>query len=398
MRRLRYLLAPVIATVIYVIAAYFCKAPLTNNVLFISVLWLISLSIRFGSDILKGELLALKGELRRKQDRQRKFLDKLETIKRERIYLERKLKSLSELYAITKDMSFSVRFNELTKVLKNFLEDRFKIGKFTIILPETKEGKKPSWKTYEIQGSSKVSGNLTDEMRELMVSAAESKKPTSCDKGKVLAVPLIIRRKVIAVALAEGIIPDEHDKFLILASQIAFQIERISLFENVEKLSIMDGLTGTFRRRYFLERFAEEISRAKECGMALSFIMADLDYFKKCNDNLGHLVGDAVLKEVAALLKKNVREIDFVARFGGEEFCILLPETGKEGARAVAERARSALEGHTIKAYDESVRITISMGISSFPEDADKEKALIEKADSALYKAKEEGRNRICLA
>ena len=166
----------------------------------------------------------------------------------------------------------------------------------------------------------------------------------------------------------------------------------------MEKLSIIDGLTHTFLRRYFLVRFREELSRSEEWGLNLSIIMVDLDRFKDINDSFGHLAGDVVLREVADILKKNVREIDLVARFGGEEFCILLPETDSAGAYAVAERIRKAVNDYIIKAYDESIKITISMGISSFPRDSRVMEDLIESADRALYRAKREGRNRACVA
>ena len=147
-----------------------------------------------------------------------------------------------------------------------------------------------------------------------------------------------------------------------------------------------------------MERLKEELSRAEQYNIDLAFIMVDLDHFKKCNDNFGHLVGDVVLKEVAGILKQNVREIDLVGRFGGEEFCILLPEANKADAYVVAERIRKAVEGYTIKAYDETLSITISMGISSFPEGSRGLDELIENADTALYEAKRQGRNRICVA
>ena len=215
------------------------------------------------------------------------------------------------------------------------------------------------------------------------------------DTENVLGIPLIIRQKIISIILVENLKKDDCEKFLILAPQIALQIDRIGLFDSVEKISITDGLTGAYLRRYFVKRLKEEITRSEQCKMNLSFIMLDLDKFKECNDNFGHLVGDVVLKDVSNIITKNIREIDLVARYGGEEFCILLPEADKTGAHAVGERIRKSIEKHVIKAYDESTQITVSMGISSFPEDSKDVEGLIEAADKALYEAKREGRNII---
>ena len=271
-------------------------------------------------------------------------------------------------------MSFNIRFNELFSSLRNFIKDNFQFEKFKIVLFKYEKNKKSIDKVYEI------GGKIEDKSRDIM------------------AIPLVVRRRVISEILIENISKDDYDKFLILTPQVALQIERIKLFDEIERLSIMDGLTGTYLRRYFLERLKEELSRAEQYNMDIAFIMVDLDHFKKCNDSFGHLVGDVVLKEVAGILKQKVREIDLVARYGGEEFCILLPEANKADAYVVAERIRKAVEGYTIKAYDETLSITISMGISSFPEDSPGLEDLIENADTALYEAKRQGRNKVCLA
>lgn len=317
---------------------------------------------------------ALKNELKRMEDRRASLSRRLDKIKQEKLYLERKLIDLSKLYTITKEMSFDIRFNELFSSLRNFIKDNFQFEKFKIVLFKYEKSKRFVDKVYEI------GGKIEDKSRDIM------------------SIPLVARRRVISEILIENISKDDYDKFLILTPQVALQIERIKLFDEIERLSVTDGLTGTYLRRYFLERLREELSRAEQYNIDLAFIMVDLDHFKKCNDSFGHLVGDVVLKEVAGILKQKVREIDLVGRFGGEEFCILLPEANKADAYVVAERIRKAVEGYTIKAYDETLSITISMGISSFPEDSPGLEDLIENADTALYEAKRQGRNKVCLA
>ncbi len=181
----------------------------------------------------------------------------------------------------------------------------------------------------------------------------------------------------------------------ILDSQLALQLKKVSLYESVEKLSITDGLTEIYLRRYFIDRLSEEIERSRRLKLKFSILMVDIDHFKRCNDVYGHMVGDVALREIASIIKGNVREIDLVARHGGEEFTVLLPETGKDGALHVAERIRKTCEDRLISAYDENLKFTVSIGISVYPLDAKNTKPLIEKADKAMYRSKQEGRNRV---
>jgi diguanylate cyclase (GGDEF)-like protein len=124
--------------------------------------------------------------------------------------------------------------------------------------------------------------------------------------------------------------------------------------------------------------------------------MVDIDNFKACNDTYGHLVGDVVLKGISDIMKENVREIDLISRYGGEEFALALPETSLEGARLVAERLRTKIKETVFRAYDESVKITVSIGISVYPDNADDIKGIAEKADAAMYLAKKSGKDIVC--
>ncbi|MDD4183214.1 MAG: GGDEF domain-containing protein [Candidatus Omnitrophica bacterium] len=182
----------------------------------------------------------------------------------------------------------------------------------------------------------------------------------------------------------------------VLRKLLELCIERINLYDRFQQLSIYDGLTETYNRRYFVMRFMEEFKRAQNFSLKLSFIMIDVDNFKKINDTYGHLVGDAVLKEIAKIIKQNIREIDSLARFGGEEFSLVLPETDKMAAIVVAERIRSKISQQIIKAFDETLSVTISAGISCFPQNTLYSDVLMETADKALYQAKMSGRNKVC--
>ncbi len=161
--------------------------------------------------------------------------------------------------------------------------------------------------------------------------------------------------------------------------------------------AITDGLTGLYDRRYLDRRLSEEIERARTFKHPLSFIIIDVDHFKELNDIYGHMVGDLILKDISRILKRSLRKVDILFRYGGEEFAVISPETDLEGAKIEAERLRRAIEEHKFIYEGEELNLTISIGIGLFVEGMDKDR-LIEIADAGLYKAKEEGRNRVGIA
>jgi diguanylate cyclase (GGDEF)-like protein len=208
-----------------------------------------------------------------------------------------------------------------------------------------------------------------------------------------VAIPLLSEIKIVGILTITDLPKDDLERFAILALQFALEMKKALLYETVEELAITDGLTGLYVRRYFFDRLKEEANRSRRHKFHMSFLMADIDDFKKCNDTYGHLVGDVVLKEIARIMRENVREIDLVARYGGEEFAIALPETGSEGARLAGERIRKRIEENVFRAYDEKLKVTVSIGTAVYPDDSTEVKDLIGKADTALYKAKGSGKN-----
>jgi len=208
--------------------------------------------------------------------------------------------------------------------------------------------------------------------------------------------PLRIDKHLIGHLIANEIKEQDKDKFHILAQQFMLAIKRALLYKKVQELTITDDLTQVFNRRYFLARFHEEMERSKKFKLALSFLMLDIDHFKECNDHFGHLVGDTILREVTKTIKEKIRQIDFIGRYGGEELSIVLAETDKARAPYAAERIRQAIESNRFKVYDEDLKVTVSIGISTFPDNANNVLMLIEKADQALYQAKQTGRNKVC--
>lgn len=163
----------------------------------------------------------------------------------------------------------------------------------------------------------------------------------------------------------------------------------------LEKLSRTDSMTGLPNRRHLDERLTEEIYRLRRYGSSLCVSLVDVDHFKAINDHFGHRTGDAVLRTVARLLAQSVRRSDFVARWGGEEFALLLPETRLAGACTMLERLRQALSDHVVPPL--TAPLTASFGVSEVQAEEDGQSALC-RADRALYRAKREGRNRIAVA
>jgi len=167
----------------------------------------------------------------------------------------------------------------------------------------------------------------------------------------------------------------------------------------LEKLAYLDGLTGIYNHRYFQEFLDKEISRAKRKQTNLSLIMADVDFFKDFNDRYGHQIGDWILKQICLLIKEYVREYDILARYGGEELAIVLPETSRKQAETIAERFRKIVEEHTFISEYKEYKVTLSFGVStlSLIQGQSVKDGLITSADKALYKAKKKGRNRVVL-
>ena len=210
-----------------------------------------------------------------------------------------------------------------------------------------------------------------------------------------VVLPLKINRRIEGVLFCSGLEESEKTRFNILAQQFFLGMKRAILYREIQELAISDGLTGVSSRRHCLDRLKQELERSQKFNYPFSVLMADIDFFKTYNDRYGHLVGDAILKEVSASIKENIRQIDIVGRYGGEEFCIILAETDREQALQAAQRIRQTIEGKLIRVYDEYVKITVSIGAAMFPEHAKDNEKLIDCADQALYKAKQEGRNRV---
>lgn len=183
----------------------------------------------------------------------------------------------------------------------------------------------------------------------------------------------------------------------IIAHGVGAAINNSKKYTQVLRESIRDDLTGLHNRRYFNERLLDEIERTRRYGGNISLLIGDIDHFKLVNDRYGHPVGDLVLREVSAVFVRELRRSDLVARYGGEEFAVVLFDCTPERAKTIAEGLRLAVSEATLPGLEE-VKVTISFGVASLAKDTSTMEGLIGKADKALYSAKAQGRNRVCVA
>ncbi|HEY1375694.1 MAG TPA: GGDEF domain-containing protein [Gemmataceae bacterium] len=166
--------------------------------------------------------------------------------------------------------------------------------------------------------------------------------------------------------------------------------------EEIYRLTIMDALTETHNKRSLFQFLDHELARSERHQRPLALVMFDIDHFKALNDRLGHLAGDATLRELAAAVRTHVRKVDLFARYGGEEFALVLPETTHDGAMACAEQVRSLVANHPFQFEGEAYQVTVSLGVAATVGEASLTPAtFIAQADANLYKAKHAGRNRV---
>lgn len=229
----------------------------------------------------------------------------------------------------------------------------------------------------------------------------EGEQPT----GSLLAVALNVGGQPIGAISVQAEASDAYssadlDVLETLAATAAIAIQNARLFSQVQQLATLDALTGVANRRHFFELARREVERAERYHHPLSLLMIDVDYFKQFNDTYGHIAGDRVLRTIAARLRDNLRQNDIIGRFGGEEFIVLLPETGNDQALQVAERLRGAIGGRPVATDAGEASISVSIGIASCGCDGQplSLEQLLKCADDALYVAKRRGRNQIQVA
>jgi diguanylate cyclase (GGDEF)-like protein len=188
---------------------------------------------------------------------------------------------------------------------------------------------------------------------------------------------------------------DELDLLARFSLYAGLIIENAQLYKRTEHMALHDGLTNLFNKRRFREILEEKLEEGRRARVPVAFIMMDVDDFKLYNDAHGHPAGDEALQQIARILLENTRADDVVGRYGGEEFVIILPGTGRSGARRVAETIRETIAGAVFGGEEIAGHITVSLGVAVFPDDAADSETLVKQADSALYRGKDAGRNRV---
>ncbi len=220
----------------------------------------------------------------------------------------------------------------------------------------------------------------------------------------IIYLPLRTRDENMGVLMVDNLLsqqeipPEQIPILTAVAGQMGMAIKNARLFQGVEELSITDGLTGLYLMRYFKQRLKEEFYRAERTHGQLSLMILDIDHFKRFNDTFGHPAGDIILSTVAERVLSNARKVDLTARYGGDEFVILLPDTSAEEALLLADRLHQAVSSVPLTlANNNDIHLTVSIGIATYPTHASSIEELIKRADEALYWIKSHGRNRIRL-
>lgn len=336
-----------------------------------------------------------------------------------------KIINFSQLKGLTEKLSMCLYVEDTSRMLSSEVNRLFGSSETTIILylfhTRTGElGLSSSQKGQMRIHLKSKKGDIFDRwvvktMQSLLVSDVRSDFRFDVEKldvpdnqrpiRSIISVPLIGGDKALGILRVDS--PKENHfttedlRFLTTIGDLgAIAIENAQLYERLEQMAIRDGLTGLYLRKYLLERMTEEIARHLRSKSAFSFLMMDIDKFKEYNDNLGHMAGDIVLRTLGMILTDFFADHpgSVICRYGGEEFCVLIPHCGKKDAAFLAEMLRKKIETQPVLLRREKTKVTVSIGVACFPEDAALKEDVIRRADQALYEAKHKGRNRVVLA
>ncbi len=335
------------------------------------------MSIEYNKDLhielLRDEIILTREELLRKYETHNTFCD------------------------IVNELHSTIRLDDLRVIAQNIIENMLKLKTYALMVWDSSE------KRFIIMESRNMDVNDEEEalkrlesVRNLDLDQAELADHVylPLNEGKAILGALCIPNKDYPSA-ARG----NGEVLRLAVNQLTRAIENSVLYEEATKRAITDEKTRLFNFRYMSERLDVEVKRSSRYGHNLAVLMVDIDDFKKINDTYGHVKGDEVLAETATVLKRTCREIDIIARFGGDEFTIVIPESNLNGARALADRVRDSVRKYrydTGHGFDAS--ITVSIGIAGYPEHAKHAAQIIERADQALLEAKLSGKDRINVA
>jgi diguanylate cyclase (GGDEF)-like protein len=307
--------------------------------------------------------------------------------------LQRRLAELNAVSEITEVIHSSLDFDAIGPMVLDIVQKVIDVQACSLLVLDKE---KAETLFSASRGLVRVPGNVTGSI------SAGSDGQVMFEGGLFSCLAILDHAQMMVVfcASAEDVEQMRHEDRLVLqavASELAVAVENSQLYKLTKRLSITDELTGLYNYRYLQQRLEDEFERARRFERSLSLLMLDADDFKGFNDKHGHIAGDAALAELGQLLKTAVREIDVAARYGGEEFSVVLPETDAAGAFVVAEKIREMVARHGFADADgaRSVRLTVSIGVATYPAHTGDREGLLRQADDALYEAKHHGRDRV---
>ncbi len=327
----------------------------------------------------------------------------------------KRYRDLELLYKISSEIIKTIKLDELLQKTINLIRETFGYDNvaillldenYTLSIKRSTKGFNKKGVKLSIQRGEGITG-LAGKLRKVIISNDVEKDKRYIEGSKrtkaEIAIPLLYNDKLLGVLNIESneknTFSEEDVKILqSVANLLSGAVENALLYKKMEELAEKDELTGLYNYRVFRRELSKELSRAKRYGKVFSLAMFDIDYFKEYNDNNGHDVGNIALKKVGAILKKESRFTDLPARFGGEEFIVILPETSKDGAFKYAERVRKNVEETKFPGEEKQPngKLTISGGVAEFPDDGSTPEQILKAVDVAAYKAKNSGRN--CIA
>ncbi len=316
------------------------------------------------------------------------------------IEIVRQNEELTLLYTMVERLSKTIDFEELKHIVSDILIDTLGADEADIILPRDTKG----YRVFtRLAGKDRIMRKKIEKDDPLLLIInnwlhGEFNEEKVSEDGKQVYMPIAkgdTRLALIVVGKIDGAFDPQRFRLIrMMCSHIAVAFENARLYY----IAITDELTHLYTQRHFRYCIDREFSRFERYGEKITLLMLDIDDFKKINDTYGHTVGDSVLKWIAQCIMYSIRANDLAFRYGGEEFAVILPSTTVRGGRYVAERTRKSIENSVFEKGRYNLKITVSIGVSTCPDNANTVKDLILTADKALYKAKEAGKNKVVVS